>query len=48
VRSTGGMLNCFRMAPPLSITESEIDTAVTIIDEAITAVLASGLHRNAE
>jgi 2,2-dialkylglycine decarboxylase (pyruvate) len=48
VRSTGGMLNCFRMAPPLSITESEIDTAITIIDEAITAVLASGLHRNAE
>ncbi len=48
VRSTGGMLNCFRMAPPLSITESEIDTAITIIDEALTAVLASGLHRNAE
>jgi len=41
VRSTGGMLNCFRMAPPLSITESEIDTAITIIDEALTAVLAS-------
>ena len=41
VRSLGGMLNCFRMAPPLSITESEIDTALTIIDEALTAVLAS-------
>ena len=41
VRSTGGMLNCFRMAPPLSITESEIDTAITIIDDALTAVLAS-------
>ncbi len=41
VRSVGGMLNCFRMAPPLSITESEIDTALTIIDEALTAVLAS-------
>ena len=44
VRSTGGMLNCFRMAPPLSIPESEIDTAITIIDEAITAVLASRSH----
>ncbi len=41
VRSTGGMLNCFRMAPPLSITEGEIDTAIDIIDEALTAVLAS-------
>ncbi len=40
VRSTGGMLNCFRMAPPLSITESEIDIAIEIIDEALTAVLA--------
>jgi 2,2-dialkylglycine decarboxylase (pyruvate) len=42
VRSTGGMLNCFRMAPPLSVTESEIDTAVEIIDDALRAVLASG------
>src|SRR5439155_22845076 len=41
VRSTGGMLNCFRMAPPLSITESEIDIALGIIDDALTAVLAS-------
>ena len=47
VRSTGGMLNCFRMAPPLSITEREIDTAITIIDEAITTVLASSSHLNA-
>jgi 2,2-dialkylglycine decarboxylase (pyruvate) len=44
VRSTGGMLNCFRMAPPLTITESEIDTAITIIDEALTAVLATRSH----
>jgi 2,2-dialkylglycine decarboxylase (pyruvate) len=42
VRSTGGMLNCFRMAPPLSITESEI--AITIIDESLIAVLASRPH----
>ena len=41
VRSTGGMLNCFRMAPPLSITEDEIDTALGIIDESLTAVLAA-------
>jgi 2,2-dialkylglycine decarboxylase (pyruvate) len=47
VRSTGGMLNCFRMAPPLWITEREIGTAITIIDEAITAVLASSSHLNA-
>jgi len=46
VRSTGGMLNCFRMAPPLSITESEIDTAIAIIDEALTTVLASRSHLN--
>ena len=45
VRSTGGMLNCFRMAPPLSITEDEIDIAIEIIDEALTAVLASGAHK---
>ena len=44
VRSTGGMLNCFRMAPPLSIAEREIDTAITIIDESLTAVLASRSH----
>ncbi len=47
VRSTGGMLNCFRMAPPLSITEREIDTAITIIEEAITTVLASSSHLDA-
>jgi 2,2-dialkylglycine decarboxylase (pyruvate) len=41
VRSTGGMLNCFRMAPPMSITEDEIDIALGIIDESLTAVLAA-------
>ena len=41
VRSTGGMLNCFRMAPPLSITGSEIDIALGIIDESLTTVLAT-------
>jgi 4-aminobutyrate aminotransferase-like enzyme len=28
------------MAPPLSISEEEIDTALTILDEAIAGVLA--------
>ena len=41
VRSTAGMLNCFRMAPPLSISESEIDTAIEIMDGALRTVLAS-------
>ena len=45
VRSTAGMLNCFRMAPPLSISESEIDTAVEIMDDALRTVLASPSHR---
>src|SRR5712692_3193708 len=41
VRSVGGMLNCFRMAPPLSVTEQEIDSAIEIIDTALKTVLAS-------
>ncbi len=35
------------MAPPLPITESEIDTAIAIIDEALTTVLVSRAHQNA-
>jgi 4-aminobutyrate aminotransferase-like enzyme len=30
------------MAPPLSITEDEIDLAVSILDESLAAVLARG------
>jgi 2,2-dialkylglycine decarboxylase (pyruvate) len=41
VRSVGGMLNCFRMAPPLSVSEWEIDSAIEIIDHALTTVLTS-------
>jgi 2,2-dialkylglycine decarboxylase (pyruvate) len=41
VRS-GSSANCFRMAPPLSITEDEIDLAVSILDESLAAVLARG------
>lgn len=44
VRSIGGMVNCYRMAPPLSITESEIDTAVDIIDASLTAALTEGQY----
>ena len=36
----GTSANCFRMAPPLSITEDEIDTAVAILDDALAAILA--------
>jgi len=43
VRSAGGMLNCFRMAPPLSVTEDEIDTAVSIMDQALTSMVRSEL-----
>jgi 2,2-dialkylglycine decarboxylase (pyruvate) len=36
----GSSANCFRMAPPLSISEEEIDTAIEILDESLAAVLA--------
>jgi 2,2-dialkylglycine decarboxylase (pyruvate) len=42
VRSGADMFgaNCFRMAPALSVSEEEIDTAVEIIDHAMGSVLA--------
>ena len=36
----GSGANCFRMAPPLTITEGEIDLAVEILDDSLAAVLA--------
>jgi 2,2-dialkylglycine decarboxylase (pyruvate) len=40
---TGENANCFRMAPPLSVTEDEIDLAVDILDSALrTCVGAAG------
>jgi 2,2-dialkylglycine decarboxylase (pyruvate) len=36
----GTSANCFRMAPPLTITKDEIDLAVEILDGSIKAVLA--------
>jgi 2,2-dialkylglycine decarboxylase (pyruvate) len=43
ITRTGGGVSCFRMAPPLSVTRDEIDTAVEIMDASIAAVLAGGL-----
>lgn len=40
VRS-GSSANCLRMAPPLTISEAEIDTAVEILDASLRAVLAA-------
>jgi 2,2-dialkylglycine decarboxylase (pyruvate) len=37
----GTSANCFRIAPPLPVTDDEIDTALTILDESLTAVVAS-------
>jgi 2,2-dialkylglycine decarboxylase (pyruvate) len=37
----GTSANCFRIAPPLSVTEDEIDLAVEILDASLRAVLAS-------
>ena len=39
VRS-GKIANCFRLAPPLTVNEDEIDLAVEILDASITAVLS--------
>jgi 2,2-dialkylglycine decarboxylase (pyruvate) len=36
----GSGANCFRMAPPLTISEEEIDLAVEILDSSLKAVLA--------
>ncbi len=38
VRS-GSITNCFRLAPPLNVTEAEIDLAVEILDASLKAVL---------
>jgi 2,2-dialkylglycine decarboxylase (pyruvate) len=40
VRS-GQNANCLRMAPPLSVTEDEIDLAVEILDDALTTSVAT-------
>jgi 2,2-dialkylglycine decarboxylase (pyruvate) len=35
---TGGAANCLRMAPPLTISDDEIDLAVEILDTSLLAV----------
>ena len=37
----GSSANCFRIAPPLSVSEEEIDTAVAVVHASLHAVLAS-------
>jgi 2,2-dialkylglycine decarboxylase (pyruvate) len=41
VRS-GSITNCFRLAPPLNVTEDEIDLAVEILDASLRAALSAG------
>jgi 2,2-dialkylglycine decarboxylase (pyruvate) len=38
----GGGANCFRMAPPLTIAEDEIDLAVEILDASLRAAISAG------
>jgi 2,2-dialkylglycine decarboxylase (pyruvate) len=38
----GSSANCFRMAPPLTISEEEIDLGIEILDASLRAVLARG------
>jgi len=35
---SAGSANCLRMAPPLTVSEAEVDLALTVIDEALTTV----------
>jgi 2,2-dialkylglycine decarboxylase (pyruvate) len=37
----GGAANCIRMAPPLTISQDEVDLALTILDESLTTVTAA-------
>ena len=39
IARSGPHANCFRMAPPLTVTEAEIDTAVEILDVSIRSIL---------
>ena len=36
---TGGQASCLRMAPPLTVSEDEIDLAAMIIDDALRTVV---------
>jgi 2,2-dialkylglycine decarboxylase (pyruvate) len=39
ITRTGGNANCFRIAPPLVVTEEEIDLAVEIMDASLRAAV---------
>jgi 2,2-dialkylglycine decarboxylase (pyruvate) len=45
--TTVGQANCVRIAPPLTVTEEEIDLAITTIDEALQGVTAGSSTRAA-
>jgi 2,2-dialkylglycine decarboxylase (pyruvate) len=42
---SAGSANCLRMAPPLTVSEDEVDLALTVIDEALTTVTAAAAVR---
>jgi 2,2-dialkylglycine decarboxylase (pyruvate) len=35
---SAGSANCIRIAPPLTVSDDEVDLAITVIDEALTTV----------
>jgi 2,2-dialkylglycine decarboxylase (pyruvate) len=35
---SAGSANCLRMAPPLTVSDAEVDLALTVIDAALTTV----------
>jgi 2,2-dialkylglycine decarboxylase (pyruvate) len=41
---TGGAANCLRMAPPLTISDDEIDLAAEILDSSLTALTTRPAH----
>jgi 2,2-dialkylglycine decarboxylase (pyruvate) len=44
---TGDNANCLRMAPPLSVTEDEIDLAVDVLDSALRTCVHGARARGA-
>jgi 2,2-dialkylglycine decarboxylase (pyruvate) len=42
---SAGSANCLRMAPPLTVSDDEVDLALTVIDEALTTVTAAAALR---
>jgi 2,2-dialkylglycine decarboxylase (pyruvate) len=44
---TGGSANCIRMAPPLTISDDELDLAAAILDDALVELAGRQLTRSA-